>query len=140
MIDKLKNIFNTYKEQILYLFFGGCTTLVNLLVTFICMNVFKMSLAVSNIPAWIFSVLFAYVTNKFFVFESKKNDTKSLLKEMSSFFLARVATLGLEEIITAIGLAIFGNGSLATTIIKLVGQVTVIVTNYIFSKLIIFKK
>ena len=99
-----------------------------------------MSLAAANIPAWIISVFFAYITNKIFVFESKTNDAKGLLKEIGSFFMARVATLGMEEVLTWAGLALFGDGDLATAIIKVVCQIMVIVANYIFSKLIIFKK
>lgn len=140
MIDKIKNIFIKYREQILYLFFGVCTTVVNLIVTFVCMKVLGMPLAAANLPAWVIAVLFAYVTNKIFVFESKTNTTKELLKEMLSFFAARLATLGLEEVITWIGVALFGSGDLASACIKIVCQVTVIVTNYIFSKLLIFKK
>ena len=140
MIEKLKNIFIKYKEQILYLFFGGCTTVVNFIVTFVCIRALNMSLAAANIPAWIISVFFAYITNKIFVFESKTNDAKGLLKEIGSFFMARVATLGMEEVLTWAGLALFGDGDLATAIIKIVCQVMVIVANYVFSKLIIFKK
>ena len=71
--------------MILYVFFGGFTTLVNIAVYLVSTKVFHMDLVLSNILAWILSVLFAYVTNKIFVFESKIWNAKLLLREFFSF-------------------------------------------------------
>ena len=133
----LKKIFFKYKEQILYLFFGGCTTLVNLVVYYLCKNSLGLHYQIANVLAWIVSVAFAFITNKLFVFESKKMGLAELKKEVVSFVLARVASLLMEMVI---GFA--GNDLLHIndTIVKLVGQIIVIVANYFFSKFFIFKK
>ena len=81
MIDKFKNIFLKYKSGILYLFFGGLSTLLNIVVFFCLNTLLKMNYQVSNVIAWIVVVIFAYTTNKIWVFESKTKN-KSEQKEI----------------------------------------------------------
>ncbi len=140
-IEDTDNIswYNKYKEALLYLFFGVCTTLVNLVTKWILLltvinssNAIQLQVAI--IISWIVSVLFAYVTNRKYVFESK---SKSIFKEISSFFGSRVATLVLEMIIMYIFVTVLNFNVYLFTIIS---QVLVIVLNYVFSKLFVFKK
>ena len=70
-MTEIKNLLIKYKEQILYLFFGGCTTVVNIVVFALCSDILHMELLVSNFMAWVLAVFFAYITNKIWVFESK---------------------------------------------------------------------
>ena len=141
-MQKIKDIYLKNKEVINYLFFGVLTTIVNLIVKNIVLftildaeDAIELQLAV--IISWILACLFAYITNRKYVFESK---SKEILKEMTKFFSARIATLGLEMLImfvfvTALGL----NSDIWVIVWTLVAQVVVVVANYIFSKLIIFK-
>ena len=141
-MQKIKDIYLKNKEVINYLFFGVLTTIVNLIVKYIVLftildaeDAIELQLAV--IISWILACLFAYITNRKYVFESK---SKEILKEMTKFFSARIATLGLEMLImfvfvTALGL----NSDIWVIVWTLVAQVVVVVANYIFSKLIIFK-
>lgn len=131
-------LFNKYKEVVLYLIFGVLTTLVSLLtyygltITLLDPNdAFKLQLA--NIIAWVISVLFAFFTNKIFVFESKN----STIKELPKFFGLRIITLLLDMLIMYIGVTrlLFND-----KIVKLFSETFVIISNYIFSKLIVFKK
>ncbi len=140
-IEDTDNIswYNKYKEALLYLFFGVCTTLVNLVTKWILLltvinssNAIQLQVAI--IISWIVSVLFAYVTNRKYVFESK---SKSIFKEISSFFGSRVVTLVLEMIIMYIFVTVLNFNVYLFTIIS---QVLVIVLNYVFSKLFVFKK
>ena len=94
----IKNLFNKYKEIISYLFFGVMTTLVNFVSFWAFNKILGESLyLISNVIAWVISVVFAYVTNKLWVFESKSWKFRVLLKEVPEFFAARVFSLCVEE-------------------------------------------
>ncbi|MBR2578320.1 MAG: GtrA family protein, partial [Erysipelotrichaceae bacterium] len=102
-MNKIKELYIKYKEVISYLFFGGCTFVVSMVTFYIFNKVLGLNEHVSNIISWILAVLFAYVTNRKFVFESKTSDFKGLVREMVSFFSARLLTLGIEEVIIFVG-------------------------------------
>ena len=139
MIKTIKELFNKYREIIMYLIFGVLTTVVSLAVYYILVytvlnpnNPFELQVA--NIISWIAGVTFAYFTNRSMVFQSKN---KNKLKEAGSFVLARVVTLIMDMLIMFVGVTLLhGNDKL----LKLISQVIVIVSNYVFSKLFVFKK
>lgn len=143
MIKKIKELYVKYKEIINYLIFGVLTTLVNLITKYILLftilnptNGFQLQIAI--IISWIVAVIFAYFTNRRFVFESK-NENK--LKEFISFVVARIATLLLEMFIMWFFVTLLKlNSDLYVIIFTLVAQVAVVIGNYIFSKLFVFKK
>lgn len=134
-MKRLKNIFFN-KEAFMYVVFGVLTTAVDYLAAMICFKVWKIGEITSNNIAWVISVIFAYITNKLFVFESKTFQIKVLLKEILSFLSARVITLIMADIIIWAATKFHISFLLA----KIISSVAVVVTNYIFSKLIIFKK
>lgn len=144
-MDCLKALFRKFcnKEIIFYLIFGVLTTLVSLIVYYFCTLAFlnpqnAVQLQIANIISWVLSVAFAYVTNRRFVFESK-NENK--LKEFISFVVARIATLLLEMFIMWFFVTLLKlNSDLYVVIFTLVAQVAVVIGNYIFSKLFVFKK
>ncbi len=143
MINKIKDLYIKYKEIINYLIFGVLTTIVNLVIKYILLftilnptNAFQLQVAI--IISWIAGVLFAYFTNRKFVFESK-NENK--LKEFISFVVARISTLLLEMFIMWFFVTLLKlNSDLFVVIFTLVAQVAVVIGNYIFSKLFVFKK
>lgn len=120
----------------MYVVFGVLTTAVDYIAAVICYNAAGIGEIASNNIAWVVSVAFAYITNKLFVFESKSFQVKVLFKEVLSFLSARVITLIMADIIiwAATKLHI---GFLPA---KIISSVFVVAANYIFSKLIIFKK
>ncbi|MDD6275739.1 MAG: GtrA family protein [Clostridia bacterium] len=133
------------KEMFLYLLFGVLTTVVNLAVFSLGNKAFDV--LVSNVVAWIAAVTFAYITNKLFVFDSKSWAAKIVLKEVASFTAARLLTLGIEEIGLVVMIKwLHWNEALTTSfisgemVIKIILAVIVVILNYIFSKLIIFRK
>ena len=126
-----------YEEIISYGFFGVCTTLVNILVYYVFSHIFNLSTIISTIIAWILSVLFAYVTNKIWVFKSKSWDKNILIKEMISFFSCRLLTGLLDIAIMYIFVDILKFNDI---IIKVLSNIIVIILNYIASKLVIFSK
>lgn len=138
-MKKIKELYLKYKEIINYLIFGVLTTVVSLAVYYILvftvLNPSKpIQLQIANILSWIAGVTFAYFTNRKYVFESKE---KNKLKEASKFVTARLVTLVMDMFVMWFGVTILhGNDK----IIKLLSQVIVVIANYIFSKLIVFKE
>ena len=137
MVAKIRELIVKYKELISYGIFGVLTTVINIAVYTVCYNLLGISNVVSNVIAWILSVLFAYVTNKIWVFESKSTEWKVLIYEMGTFFGCRLAN-GLLDL--AIMYVTVDKLALNSTLMKCVSNVIVIIANYIFSKLVIFKK
>lgn len=137
LIQKVKELIKKYEEIIKYLIIGVLTTIINYLVFVIAINSFGIEMHISNIIAWIVSVIFAYFTNKLFVFESKSFAFQIIGKEILSFGAARVFSLVLEEIILYVFVNLLNMNQL---IIKLIANVIVIIVNYVLSKFIIFKK
>ncbi|MBQ7375169.1 MAG: GtrA family protein [Clostridia bacterium] len=143
MIEKLKAIYKAHKEGILYLIFGGLTTLISILSFWLfSLMLGEEKYLLSNFLSWVLAVIFAFVTNKTLVFGSKKTDKSTLLREGLEFLGARVFSLGLEEgglwlLLDAFGMALLPSGDL---IAKVIMSVIVILVNYFLSKFIIFKK
>lgn len=131
------NFYYKYKKQILYLFFGGLTTLTNILTYYIFYDILNFGNVISNIIGWIIAVLFAYLTNRKYVFESKRKGFKRIAIESIYFFGCRLATGALDIIIMYISVDIL---NLNNIICKLTSNIIVIILNYIISKLYIFKK
>ncbi|WP_286316700.1 GtrA family protein [Romboutsia ilealis] len=129
-------LFAKYKQTILYLIFGVLSTIVNILTYIFCTRNLNIEFLISNWIAWIIAVLFAYITNKFFVFESKKTNIKFLIKELSSFVSCRLLSGIIEMILMYIMISLM---SLNDFIVKIITNVVVVILNFIFSKLIIFK-
>ncbi len=137
-MNKIKELYEKYKEVIHYLIFGGLSTVVNFVSYFLFARIIGIEEIISSGLSWFCSVLFAYITNKLFVFESKTDTKKAFFKEMISFFLARIVSGILCDVGTfALMVKVFHINDI---IAKIVTQVMVIVVNYVFSKLFIFKK
>lgn len=130
-------LFAKYKQTILYLTFGVLSTIVNIVTYVVCTRNLKIEFLISNWIAWIVAVLFSYITNKFFVFESKETNIKFLIKEFASFLSCRILSGITEMILMYIMISLM---SLNDFIVKIISNVVVVILNFIFSKLIIFKK
>lgn len=125
------------KETFWYLFFGVLTTLINFITYYIFNIALSFSAGISTTIAFIISVIFAYITNKTWVFNSKKHKIIELVKEISLFFAARIFTYFFDLILMIIFVDKLHYNSV---ICKLIVNILVIILNYIFSKLIVFKK
>ena len=136
-MEKIKELYNKYKEILMYLIFGVLTTVVNIVSYFLLARILHIDTVASTVIALILSILFEYITNKIFVFESKTNTAKELLKEIISFFGCRAFTGILDVAFMYITVEVF---NLNDMIMKIISNIVVIIVNYIFSKLIIFKK
>lgn len=130
-------IYQKYKEVILYIVFGGLTTVVSIASFAWCDVVLQMNPLVANVISWILAVTFAYITNKLWVFDAKTNGLKEILRQAVEFYGGRLLTLGMEEVI----LLIFINGLGFPSIgVKIAAQVIVLIANYIISKWIVFRE
>lgn len=138
ILKNIKELYLKYKEVINYLIFGGLTTIVNFVCYFIFAKLIGMDEVISSGLAWFCSVLFAYITNKLFVFESKTKTIYAFFEEMISFFLARIVSGALCDVGT---FAVMVKGFHINDILaKIVTQIMVVIVNYFFSKLIVFRK
>ena len=142
-MKKIGEIYNKYQEIINYIIIGGCTTVVSIATKYLLLftilkaeDAFQLQLAV--IISWICAVTFAYITNRIFVF---KSNSKNILKEIISFVSSRVITLLLEMFIMWLFITFFGlNSDVWVAVITIICQVIIMVLNYIFSKIFVFRK
>ena len=132
----MKELFMKYKEVISYLFFGVLTTVVNFVVYFACTEGLHINYLAATAVSWVAAVLFAYVTNRKWVFESKVSGFMPILREMAVFVGCRVFSGVMDMGIMFISVDMIG---ISDRIAKFVTQVAVVVLNYIFSKIIIFR-
>ena len=150
-MDKIKKILN--RETVLYIIFGVATTAVNYVVFYLLYNVLwsqSRSLE-ANAAAFVAAVIFAFVVNKLFVFESKSWNMDTLKREIPSFLAARIGSFGIEEaglflcekVLKLGGVIAITLGGVALdwiTVVKVALAFVVVALNYVFCKLFIFKK
>ncbi|KUO59466.1 MAG: teichoic acid glycosylation protein [Gracilibacter sp. BRH_c7a] len=125
------------RELTSYIFFGILTTLINILSYVLLTNILGIDYKTATTIAWLVSVLFAFITNKLFVFHSMSKHFLPLVKELGAFILSRVASYGLDilTMITLIEL-LYINDFVA----KIFANFVVVVFNYIISKYFVFRQ
>jgi putative flippase GtrA len=150
-MEKLKKLLN--RETVLYIIFGVATTVVNYVVFHLLYNVLwhQRNSLTANAAAFVAAVIFAFVVNKLFVFESRSWNADTLKREIPSFLAARIGSFGIEEaglflaekVLKLGGIIAVTVGSLSLdwiTVIKVALAFVVVALNYVFCKLFIFKK
>jgi putative flippase GtrA len=137
MLSFPKEMIRRYKEPILYVVFGGLTTLVNIISYFLLTRFAQTDTVPATVIAWILSVLFAYITNKIWVFESKSHRWKDLIREIVLFFGCRALSGVLDVFLMWLFVDVL---SWYDVLIKIISNIVVIILNYLFSKLLIFRK
>ena len=135
--DRLIFLYTKNKRIINYIIFGALTTLVNFIAYFVSLRVFGISNVPSNIIAWIISVIFAFVVNKLFVFDSKSLESKLVIFEFVSFVSVRLLTGVIETLIMYIGVDVLKKDEL---VFKIIASVIVLLSNYIGSVMFIFRR
>lgn len=138
-MTKIKELYRKYKEIANYLIFGALTTLVSLAVYYaLVFTVLDprngVQLQIANVISWVAAVTFAYFTNRKYVFESRETN---MLREAARFYMARIATLLIDMGLMFLFVTVLG---LNDKIFKLIVQIIVIIANYLFSKLFVFRK
>lgn len=133
----MAELLKKHRHILFYLIFGVLTTAVNFIVYYICARLLNIDTVPSTIISWIIAVLFAYITNRKWVFESQVTTRKGILIEIGMFFLFRLATGILDTVIMYVTVDVWEFNEL---IMKIVSNIIVIILNYVFSKLLIFRK
>lgn len=140
----MRELFKKYKSMILYAFFGGMTTVVDWGVSFLlyyfwgdAIDATPWLIHAANVVAWCAAVSFAYVTNRIWVFESKRRGFLPVLGEIGAFAGGRVLTLLLQEVLMAIFFTWLGWNEYG---VKIFAAVLVVILNYFISKLLVFRK
>lgn len=134
----IKNLWLRYKELFFYAVFGVGATVINIVSYRVLANTFgKKYFLIANIIAWILAFIFAFITNKLFVFESKSWEAQIAMKEFVGFLSARLATGILDTVLMWFFVSVI---SLDDTLSKIIINILVIIINYIASKFFIFKK
>ena len=124
------------QSVILYLIFGVLTTLVNIFAYWLAAHVLGLGVTASVIIAWILAVLFAYFTNRKWVFISNANNSREFLRELGAFFACRIFTGVLDVLLMYIFVTLLNFNDL---LIKALSNIAVIILNYLGSKFLIFK-
>ncbi len=136
MVPKPLRGFVLRNQKILsYLVFGALTTAVNFIIYFPVKA--AMGYLTANVIAWVGAVDFAFVTNKIFVFEDRRWDCRAVISQAGSFAAARLTSLGVEEGVLFIFVEVL---ELSENWTKLIAQVIVLIMNYVFSNLVVFRK
>lgn len=130
------DMYKQYKQAINYLIFGFLAFVMNFCLFYLFETLMHIDYMIADALSWLLTVVFAYWTNRTFVFESKNTEKAKVIKEFFSFIGARIATGLLELLLMYLMVDI---AHINSNIAKLVAQVVVIVTNYVLSKLWIFK-
>lgn len=123
-------------QAVRYIFFGGCSTMVNLITYYLLRQFADMDVTAANTAAILVAILFAYVVNKLFVFEHKTDSAAAFLKEAGSFIGMRLGTMVVEVLGVVLLACIWGMNDL---IAKVLIQVVIMVLNYMISRFIVFK-
>lgn len=131
-MKKLLDLYKKNKEIINYIIVGGCTTIVSV-VSYYIFRLFLDNYLVCTILSWVVSVVFAYITNRIFVFESKD---KRVIIEFFKFVFARVLSLLSEIVVMAFLVQLI---HVDDKISKILVQFIILILNYLFSKLFVFK-
>lgn len=134
IVEIVKKLY--YNETMRYLFIGGCTTLVNLATFAVFCDVLDMNVTLGNVLSIIIAILFAYVSNKIFVFSSKTEGLKEMFSELCRFVGGRLSTMAIEVGGVYLIYNMMGYPKMAA---KLITQILVIIGNYFISKFFVFR-
>ena len=135
MVEMVMDLLVKFRSQILYLFFGVLTTVINIVV-YALLRMTDIPVQVSYWLAWFITVLAAYLTNRKWVFNSQASTPREYFDEIVKFYVARLATGLIGSGIMIIGVNWLHQNDMLWNIIQ---NVFVIVTNYVLSKLVIFR-
>ena len=129
-------LYHKYKSALLYLFFGGLTTLVSIGSYALADRLLHIHELIANLFSWVCAVSFAYGTNRVWVFSSTAKG-RAVFREALSFYAGRLITLGIEEAMLAVFVSWLAFDGLT---VKVIAQFVVLILNYFISKLLVFRK
>jgi putative flippase GtrA len=151
-MNKIKELYKKYRELINYAIFGGATTVVNMVAYYFLMLIpffstdigitirgekYKIGYLIANAIAFVVAVIFSYIMNRQFVFGNKVTSAKAVIRQFFSFFITRLLSFVIEEILL---FSLVEHIGVSEYIAKWPVAVFVVVINYAFGKLLVFRK
>ena len=136
LLKPLQPFWDRHREVLLYLFFGGLTTVISIGSFWLCDSVLQLNEHVANTVSWLLAVLFAFLTNRLWVFRSPAKGV-AFWMQLSRFYAGRLATFLAEEVVILVFITWLDFHSLT---VKIAAQVMVLILNYIVSKIFVFRK
>lgn len=141
-MERIRELFVKYRELISYGFFGVLTTLVNWISYIIIVALLgggekESAVVIATAAAQILAILFAYITNRLWVFQSKAVGIKGISLEMLRFFAARGASFVVDIVLMYVGVSLL---NMNDSVMKILSNVVIIIINYVLSKVFVFKK
>ena len=136
-MQKLMDLIIKYKSIILYIIFGAATTFIDFAIYFSLTRLLGVNEQIAQWIAWFFAVVFAFFTNRKWVFEAGSKTTKNFIWQVLSFFGSRLFSGFINWLMILIFVTIMG---ISDIIIKCVAAVFIVILNYVLSKLIVFRK
>ncbi|USS89424.1 GtrA family protein [Fructilactobacillus cliffordii] len=141
MIEKVIHLYRNHKDVIPYLFWGVAATVVNLVSFYLLDKYTSLNYVINYSVAWVITVLFAFYTNKYFVFHNQHHSTKEFWYQMATFFAGRFLTFIIGAGILMFGVSILKfDSSLGKNLVNVVQNIVVIILNYFWAILVSFRK
>ncbi|MCM1024051.1 MAG: GtrA family protein [Prevotella sp.] len=134
--EPIRNFYGRHESALLYVIVGGMTTVVSVAAQYVPAYMGLPTEANTTI-SWIFAVTFAFFANKVWVFKDKSNSGKDWISQAAAFYGARAATYFMELGFMSLTVRVLNRNEY---VMKLIAQVFILVINYLFSKLVIFRK
>ncbi len=126
-----------YREQLLYVFFGGVSTVVNIGSFWLVSDRLGVHELTANIIAWIITMAVVYTTNRKWVFRSTAHGVKAVSAELAKFLAGRLLTLAIDELMLFVFITLLALPSMP---VKIASQIIVVVINYFISRIVVFRK
>jgi len=137
LIKKFKPFYEKRRDIVLYIFFGGLTTVVSFFTFWLFADGFSLDVFIANTISWVLAVAFAFFTNRIWVFEAPTTNKKDFLVQLILFYGGRLLSFAFEMAVLFIFIKQLGLNKL---IVKLLATIIVLILNYIISKVIVFRK
>lgn len=137
LLRRLQPLYQKHKAVLLYLLFGGLTTVISIGTFWLGHSVLQLNEHFANVVSWVLAVLFAFLTNRVWVFSAPTNNAKAFWKQLFWFYGGRLTTLAVEELLLFVFITLLKINGM---VVKVGAQIAVLILNFVVSKWFVFKK
>ena len=137
LLRRWQPLYQKHKAVLLYLLFGGLTTVISIGTFWLGHSVLQLNEHFANVVSWVLAVLFAFLTNRVWVFSAPTNNAKAFWKQLLWFYGGRLTTLAVEELLLFVFITLLKINGM---VVKVGAQIAVLILNFVVSKWFVFKK
>lgn len=137
LLRRWQPLYQKHKAVLLYLLFGGLTTVISIGTFWVGHRVLQLNEHFSNVISWVLAVLFAFLTNRVWVFSAPTNNAKAFWQQLFRFYGGRLTTLAVEELLLFVFITVLKINGM---VVKVGAQIAVLILNFVVSKWFVFKK